>query len=197
MSKKSRKNSAVEATRAKIVEAVFAIATDDAPANITMEMVAEKLGMSRGNIYNYFSSTDDLLLYVLEKMQEIYTQDNWDSIHPETSMIESLRAMARAMLNFNDRAARLYSHNNMQSVGRRDKKNRQISQTQSGPGGKDIRERAPTSVFPRHTHQRHPVVFLRDRTRYAMLIRNATPPAERRSLEEEVENIVERFLRGS
>lgn len=57
----------------KLLDSIFPIVAEKGPSRTTMDLVASKLGMSKRTLYEIFTSKDDMLARVLERLHAVYS----------------------------------------------------------------------------------------------------------------------------
>lgn len=60
--------------RAKILDAALRVLSKNGYRKITVEAIAEEAGMSKGGVFYYFSSKDEILLGTLDRYNELFSE---------------------------------------------------------------------------------------------------------------------------
>ncbi len=84
--------------RADLLAAGHELVLSGGPTAVTMTAVAARAGLSRPAVYEYFSSTQDLLSAVLSERMEVWTQEVDRALAQETSPEEKVLTYVRVSL---------------------------------------------------------------------------------------------------
>jgi Transcriptional regulator len=84
--------------RAALLAAGHELVLSGGPTAVTMTAVAARAGLSRPAVYEYFSSTQDLLSAVLSERMEVWTQEVDRALAQETSPEEKVLTYVRVSL---------------------------------------------------------------------------------------------------
>lgn len=100
MTKSSRKTEVVEKVRESIIDGAVEIIHSDGFSGMTMRKIASRMEMSATNLYNYFSSKDDLYINILIRgFRDLHTllKSAYDS---SPDPVERSRRYVRSYLSF-------------------------------------------------------------------------------------------------
>lgn len=70
-----------EEAKRRIVEAAMEVITERGCDQLTFDLVAEKIGVTKGAVYWYFKTKDDLILAVFKKFRNDFERINFDSFY--------------------------------------------------------------------------------------------------------------------
>ncbi len=94
--------------REQILEAALTIFTHSGIDHARMEDIAEEAGLSKGTLYLYFESKDDLIHSLLEQLSEAYGQPVQAIAGDEGPVIERLYALAHAMVDYTEQLTEIW-----------------------------------------------------------------------------------------
>ncbi|WP_231571013.1 TetR/AcrR family transcriptional regulator [Gordoniibacillus kamchatkensis] len=86
-----------EERRAAILEGALYIFAEKGYAATTIDDIVRHLGISKGAIYNYFTSKDDIYTQIMDSRMNRFAQSLRGSFGPETSAAEKLRYLIRRL----------------------------------------------------------------------------------------------------
>ena len=76
----------------KILDAAMEVVSKEKISGTRMRMIAEEANMSQANLHYHFSSKNDILISLLDKMQEEFTNDRKNYINLENkTVVENMR----------------------------------------------------------------------------------------------------------
>lgn len=100
MPRATRPTEEVEQVKEEILEAALQIIVEDGFQNLSMRNIAEKLGMTAANIYNYYTSKDELYILIRTRGFELYYEYLNTAYRKHENQHDRLRAMIRAYIDF-------------------------------------------------------------------------------------------------
>jgi len=83
--------------RRQIIEAALACFTRKGYTNTTMDDIVAESGLSKGSLYWYFKSKDDLFIAMVTSMFENVAAESMESLVSSETAVERLRAGAQSM----------------------------------------------------------------------------------------------------
>jgi len=90
----------VDHVKEEILEAALQIIVEDGFQNLSMRNIAEKLGMTAANIYNYYTNKDELYILIRTRGFELYYEYLNTAYRKHDNHHDRLRAMIRAYIDF-------------------------------------------------------------------------------------------------
>ncbi len=84
--------------RKQILDAARGLFSVVATMALPVDAIAERAGISKGNLYCYFKSNGDILHLLFDDIVEHLTMTSWDIIEGDTKPQDKLRAIARSQL---------------------------------------------------------------------------------------------------
>ena len=100
MAKSPRSREEIESIRSRILQAALDIITREGYENLSMRNIAKRTGMTAANIYNYFSSKDELYLTLLKKAFEKLATSIKAIINESDEPMNNLLKIGEAYINF-------------------------------------------------------------------------------------------------
>jgi AcrR family transcriptional regulator len=98
-----------EERRAEIIEAALHCFTRQGYNNTTMDDIVAESGLSKGTLYWYFDSKDDLFSAAMMSVFEDISEDALKDIEQRSTASDKLLAMARAAVNIGKQAEGLFN----------------------------------------------------------------------------------------
>jgi AcrR family transcriptional regulator len=95
--------------RAQIMQAALACFTRKGYNNTTMDDIVAESGLSKGSLYWYFKSKDDLFAAAIMSLLMNVGQEAFAALEQCTTASDKLRALAQAMVNFCKEAEGFFS----------------------------------------------------------------------------------------
>ena len=95
--------------QAQIMEAALACFLRQGYTNTTMDDIASESGLSKGSLYWYFDSKDELLTSAVQAFFEEFGQETMDAVAQCETVTEQLRCGGRAMVEFCRKAQGLFT----------------------------------------------------------------------------------------
>ena len=95
--------------RTQIIEAALACFTRMGYNNTTMDDIVAESGLSKGTLYWYFKSKDDLFAAAIMSLLMDVGQETVAALEQSMTASDKLRALARAMVNFCKEAEGFFS----------------------------------------------------------------------------------------
>lgn len=87
-------------TKNAIYDAAVAIATQEGPDALTMDRVAERAGVAKGSLYNYFPNKLELVRFVRSKLFDPVDAMSDEILSRDQSALDKLPAIFRAWFTF-------------------------------------------------------------------------------------------------
>ena len=106
--KTPRNKEEIDQVKEKILEGALDIITEMGFNNLTMRKLAQKIGMTAPNIYNYFSGKDELYINIVIRGFEMLRNDLREAYQENSDMISKVRGMIEAYLTFGLTKPRYY-----------------------------------------------------------------------------------------
>ncbi|MEA1959814.1 MAG: TetR/AcrR family transcriptional regulator, partial [Bacillota bacterium] len=100
MPRKARKPEEVHKMKEKILETALQAMVEDGFAHVSMRKLAAKLGMTAANIYNYYSSKDELYLAIQTRGYELLGKIFGDIYNSDLEPVEKLEKIIHAYLDY-------------------------------------------------------------------------------------------------
>ncbi|HHS96890.1 MAG TPA: TetR/AcrR family transcriptional regulator [Chloroflexi bacterium] len=104
-----RRSGGTEERRAQIIEAALRCFARSGYANTTMDEIAAEAGVSKGTLYWYFESKDDLLMTALSSALEEIGEEAFAAMAACETAADKLRTLASAMAAASRRAPWFFS----------------------------------------------------------------------------------------
>ena len=95
--------------RAQIIKAALACFSRKGYTNTTMDDIVAESGLSKGSLYWYFDSKDDLFAQAMMSYFDDFGQDTLAELEKHETASEKIRAGARKMVAFSKEAEGLFS----------------------------------------------------------------------------------------
>lgn len=89
----------VDSRRDEIVQAAIKLFVAKAYAQTTMSQIAERCGISKGSLYNYVGSKDDIVYLILDHTQRVHRQ-HFGEINSRLSTLSATDALRQAMMTY-------------------------------------------------------------------------------------------------
>ncbi|HET6161307.1 MAG TPA: TetR/AcrR family transcriptional regulator [Dongiaceae bacterium] len=100
-----RRAESAEETRRRLVEATFALHSEQGIAATTMKQIAERAGVSIGTVYHHFATLDEAIMACGQMVMATYPFPTEDVLMGAATMKERIRRLARALFDYQDRVA--------------------------------------------------------------------------------------------
>lgn len=88
----------VDAVRQGILETALSVLSEDGYVKMSMSKVAERIGMTAANLYNYFSNKDELILALQTRITESLYREYQAAYAGHKDPFERLEALMRILL---------------------------------------------------------------------------------------------------
>ena len=100
MSKISRKEQEKQARKHDIIESALRLFAEKGFHEVTMDEIAELVGISKGTLYLYFKNKDDMFFSVIQEKTNLLIQRLEDAVNFEKPFHECLKAYIHTYLHF-------------------------------------------------------------------------------------------------
>ncbi len=92
----------VDLRRRQIFEAAAKVFTSKGYHGATVQDVAQEAGLGKGTLYEYVKSKRELLFFIMEEVQNRFSEEIERSVDPGAPPVERIRQMLRIALKFID-----------------------------------------------------------------------------------------------
>jgi len=100
-----RRAESTEETRRRLVQATFALHSEQGIAATTMKQIAERAGVGIGTVYHHFPTLDDTIMACGQMVMATYPLPTEDILAGAATMKERLFRLARTLYDYLDRVA--------------------------------------------------------------------------------------------
>jgi AcrR family transcriptional regulator len=100
-----RRAESAEDTRRRLVEATFALHSEQGIATTTMKQIAERAGVGIGTVYHHFPTLDDTIMACGQMVMATYPLPTEAILVGAATMKERLFRVARALFDHRDRVS--------------------------------------------------------------------------------------------